>query len=444
MSVANLTKPLPPGQSGLPFVGETISFFRDPQFTQKRFQQHGPIFRTHVLGRPTAVMIGEDAARFLLHEGFEHFSWGAGWPQNFRTLLGRSLFLMDGEEHKRNRKLITPLFYGQALQGYLLTMHEIMQKYFIKWEKTQQFPWFTEFKKMTFEIASTLLIGSRPGAENDELSQLFTDLTNGLFALPLNWPWTTFGKAVKARNLLMAYVEKKIIERQKQGAEMVGERPDALTLLVHSRDEQGGQLDLEELKAQAILLLFAGHETTTSLLTSLCLHLAQHPQVLEKAREEQKVVNPSATPTMEEVRRMSYLDQIIKEVERVDPPVPGGFRGVVKPFEFNGYHVPAGWQVQYSILRTHYDEAIYTNPEQFDPGRFDPHQANYSPFSLIGFGGGPRLCIGKGFALLEIKLLMSHLLRFYQWQLKPDQDLTVVRIPTAHPKDGLLVQFAPL
>lgn len=444
MSVTESTKPLPPGQSGLPFVGETLSFLRDPHFVHKRYQKYGPIFRTHILGRPTVVMSGEEAARFLLHEAFDHFSWSQGWPKNFHTLLGRSLFLMDGEEHKRNRKLITPVFHGRALQGYLLTMDEIIQKYIKKWEQEKQFAWFTEFKKMTFEVASTLLIGSRPGPENDHISELFTTLADGLFAPPINLPWTAFGRAVRARDELMAYVEEKVKERQKQVAEEVGDRPDALTLLVHSRDENGEQLDLEELKAEAILLLFAGHETTTSLLTSLCLHLAKHPPVLEKARQEQQMVNPSTPPTMEELRQMSYLDQIIKEVERIDPPVPGGFRGVVKPFDFQGYHIPAGWQVQYNIVRTHYDETVYTNPEQFDPGRFDPSQANHSPFSLIGFGGGSRLCIGKGFALLEIKLLLSHLLRHHQWQLVPGQDLTIVRIPTTRPKDDLLVQFAPL
>ena len=439
----SFSKPLPPGRSGLPLVGETLQFLRNPDFVAQRTAEYGPIFRTHLLGRPAVIMSGPEASRFLLHEGMAHFSWGEGWPQNFRVLLGRSLFLMDGEEHKRNRKLLTPAFHGRALEGYASTINDITHKYLQQWTAQKRFPWFIEFKKMTFEIASTLLIGSQPGAENDQLSQYFTDLTNGLFAVPLNLPWTTYGKAIRARDALLAFVEAQIKQRQQQDPAQIGPRPDALTLLVHTRDEDGKMLDLEEIKAQAILLLFAGHETTTSMLTSACMYLAQYPAVWAEARAEQEAIQPSDPPSMEDVRRMVYLDQILKEIERLEPPVRGGFRGVVKPFEFNGYHVPAGWMVQYNIHQTHQNDELYPAPAQFDPQRFADEAPRPNPFGLIGFGGGPRICIGKSFALLEIKMVLSHLLRHYTWQLEPGQDLTMLRIPTNRPKDDLRVVFEP-
>lgn len=437
MSVTD--KPIPPGSFGLPFIGETHKFITGSTYLTERQNLHGNIVRTHILGRPTAVLYGEEANRFILSKGMEHFSWGEGWPKNFRVLLGRSLFLMDGEEHKRNRRLITPAFHGQALVGYLQTMDEIVRKYLRRWEQLEEFAWFIEFKKMTFEIASTLLIGSEPGAENDQLSQYFTDLTNGLFAVPINLPWTAYGKAIRARDALLAFVDEQITKRRHMKLEELNGRPDALTLLVHSRDENGEQLDHDELKAQAILLLFAGHETTTSMLTSSCYFLAKHPEILAKARAEQAQIDLSDPPLIEEFRQMTYLDNFLKEVERITPPVAGGFRGVIKPFEFNGYHVPAGWQVQYGILRTHYDEMIFKDPDQFTPERFE--DATISPFSLVGFGSGPRICIGKAFALLEMKLMLAYLLRYFTWELKPEQDLTMVPIPTLRPKDDLLVRF---
>lgn len=430
------TLPLPPGRFGLPFVGETIGFLRNANFVRERVQKHGPIFKTHILGRPTVVMVGAEANRFVLSKGMEHFSWGEGWPKNFKELLGHSLFVQDGAEHQRNRQLIAPAFHRSALVSYMQMMEEIICSYLAQWEALGQFAWFTEFKKMTFDVASTLLIGSQPGEDTARLSQYFSDLTNGLFALPLRWRWTTYGKALLARDSLLAYVEEQVRQRQQEP------QSDALGMLVQSVDEEGNHLSMEELKAQAILLLFAGHETTTSMLTSFCMALAQQPEVWERARAEQAQIELDRPPTYAQVQQMTYLNQILREVERLYAPVRGGFRGVIKPFEFNGYHVPKGWQLQYNILATHLDGEIYPQPDDFNPDRFDSQQKGQkSPFNLVGFGGGPRVCIGKTFALLEIKLVAAHLLRHYSWELLPEQDLTLSRIPTTRPRDNLQVSF---
>jgi cytochrome P450 len=136
---------------------------------------------------------------------------------------------------------------------------------------------------------------------------------------------------------------------------------------------------------------------------------------------------------------MPYLDQVLNEVERLHPPVAGGFRGVIKPFEFAGYHVPQGWMAQYSILFTHRLPELYPNPEEFNVDRWK--DTKQKPFSLIGFGGGSRICIGLAFAKLEMKLIAAHLLRNYAWDLLPNQSLEPVIIPTRRPKDGLKVRF---
>jgi cytochrome P450 len=143
---------------------------------------------------------------------------------------------------------------------------------------------------------------------------------------------------------------------------------------------------------------------------------------------------------------MPYLDQILCEIERLHQPVGGGFRGVVKPFEFNGFQVPVGWQVVYSIIGSHRLPSFYPEPERFDPDRFSPQRQEHKqrPFSLIGFGGGPRICIGIAFAKMEMKIVAAHLLRSYQWELLPNQRLNSIEIPTSHPRDRLRVRFQPL
>ena len=428
---------LPPGSLGLPFIGESLNFLFDPQFADKRQAKYGNIFKTHILGRPTVVMMGPEANSFILSSHMEHFSWREGWPGTFRELLGESLFLQEGEQHRRNRKLLMPAFHGKALESYFDTIVSISQNYLNQWERIGTFTWFGEMKKLTFEIASKLLIGSEPGEMTDRLSQWFTDLTNGLFMVPLRWSWTPYGRALQARDQLLAHIQKVVEDR------MAHPTKDALGLLVQSEDENGDRLTMEELKVQALLMLFAGHETTTSMLTSLMMAFAQNPEVLAKARLEQDSLAAKGGLNLEQLRQMPYLEQCIQEIERMYPPVGGGFRKVVKEFEFNGYRVPAGWMALYRIDAAHKDPRCYTNIETFDPDRFNPERAEHKryDYSLMAFGGGPRICLGIAFAKMEMKVLAAQVLRQYSWKLTPNQDLSMNPIPTLRPASGVKVHL---
>lgn len=422
---------LPPGTMGLPFVGETLPFLFNSNFVEARYKKYGPIFKTRVLGRSAVFLVGPEAAEFVLSSHIDHFTWRDGWPQTFKTLLGQSLFLQEGEEHRRNRRLMMPAFHGPALVRYISTMEAITQGYLQRWEQQQEFTWYDEFKQLTFEIASQIFLGSHPGAETARLSQLFTTLTNGLFGIGLR-------RAIAARDQILQHLTEVIRQRQQTPTD------DALSLLIQARDEEGNCFSLEEIRAQAMLLLFAGHETTTAMLTWVCLELARHPDVLQRARQEQDHLACQGFLNLEQLGKMPYLEQILSETERFHPPIAGGFRGVVKPFEFNGYHVPAGWLAQYSILLTHQVSEAYVKPECFDPDRFGPgrQELKRSPFSLIGFGGGPRICLGLAFAKLEMKIILAYLLRGYCWNPLPNQRMEPVLIPSRRPKDGLRVQFA--
>lgn len=430
---------LPPGRTGLPIVGESFQFLFDPEFVEKRHRQYGDIFKTHVLGRPAVFMVGAEAAEFLLSSHMDHFSWRDGWPNSFKILLGDSLFVQEGEEHRRNRRLMMPAFHGAALTSYVSTMQTITQDYLEKWQQLGEFVWFDQFKQLTFEIASQLLLGTRSGEETARLSRVFTTLTNGLFGFS-RLPWTRLGRAITARAQILQHLTQVVQDRQQNPAN------DVLSLLIQARDEAGKGLSLQELLDQSLLLLFAGHETTTSMLTWICLELGRHPDVLQRLRTEQAALDSQGSLEMEQFGRMPYLEQVLSEVERLHPPVGGGFRGVIKPFEFHGYHVPAGWLAQYSILATQRSPDVYAEPTRFDPDRFGPERQEHKqkPFSLIGFGGGPRICLGIAFAKLEMKVVMAQLLRHYQWELLPDQNLEALKIPTRRPKDGLKVRLRPL
>jgi len=432
--------PLPPGSLGLPVIGESISFLRDPNFMDKRQKKYGSIFKTHILGRPTVVMIGAEATRFVLMGENQYFT--SSWPPSTEILLGESaLSIQQGSVHQSRRKLLSQIFQPKAIAGYLPIIEPIIQSYLQKWERCGTLTWYPELRNFTFDVACTLLISTDVGSQTP-LSQLFKEWCDGLFSVAIPLPWTKFGKALQAREELLMHIEEIVKLRQQQQTPS----QDALGLLLQARDEEGNSLSLSELKDQILMLLFAGHETVTSAISSLCFLLAKHPEVLARLRTEQAQFALNEPLTMEYLKEMTYLEQVIKEVMRVLPPVAGGFRKVLKPFDFNGYSVPQDWMALYQIVQTHQDNSIYAEPERFDPDRFGLERAEdkQKTFSFVPYGGGARECLGKALAQLVMKAFAVHLVRSYTWDVLPNQNLEFDRIPTPHPRDGLRVRFGHL
>jgi len=142
--------PLPPGSFGLPVVGETISFLRDSDFNEKRHKRYGPVFKTHIFGRPTVMMSGAEANQFLLTNDNRYFV--IDWPHTTKVLLGpASLSVKVGGEHIKRRKLLAQAFQPRALAGYVPTMEAITRSYLNKWERTGELAWYPELRKYTFD-----------------------------------------------------------------------------------------------------------------------------------------------------------------------------------------------------------------------------------------------------------------------------------------------------
>ncbi|MEK0181651.1 cytochrome P450 [Microcoleus anatoxicus] len=425
---------LPPGSFGLPLMGDTLNFLRDSQFAKKRHQQYGNIFKTSIFGQPTVFMCGQEANLFVLSHENQYFV--VSWPPSTKALLGPlSLALQTGADHQNRRKLLYQAFQPRALAGYTEAMEDITERYLERWAKMSEFAWYPELRNYTFDVACKLLVGIDSGSEMP-LGHYFETWCKGLFSIPLDVPWTVFGKAKNSRKLMLAELEKIIRDRQ-QG---IPGGNDALGLLISARDDEGNSLSVEELKDQVLLLLFAGHETLTSAIASFCLLVAQHPDVTAKVRAEQQQFPPTEPLTLEQLKQMTYLEQVLREVLRLVPPVGGGFRTVINACEFGGYEIPKGWSVLYQINQTHQDATVYPEPDRFNPDRFNSERSA-KPFSYVPFGGGLRECLGKEFARLEMKLFAARMIRECEWELLPNQDLNLIRVPTPHPRDGLRVKF---
>jgi len=334
--------PLPPGTEGLPWLGETIAWVRDPlQFARERYTSYGPVWRTHLMGRPCVVLLGPEANRFILSTHMHLFSSRRGWGKPITSLIGDGLSLIDGAEHRRHRRMIQPALHGAMLARYFDVMRDLAVQHTAEWARRGQLKLFDGFKHLSFDIAAYLMLGARTPAETRRLYERFHVFTGGLFAPPA-WklPWTPYGRAWHAGQSLRRTLQELLDVRRADGGDHL------LGLLLAARDEHGAGFTDTELIDELLVLLWAGHDTVTSLLTWAMYELLRHPEVAAAAIAEQEEVAGDEPLSLAHLKQMPLLDRILREAERLHPPAPGGFRGVVAPFEYGGYPLPAGWRVR--------------------------------------------------------------------------------------------------
>lgn len=429
-----------PGSEGLPLVGETIAWRRDPlKFLQRHYTRYGRIFRSKIYGHREITMLGPEANQFILSTHRDHFEWGGGYELFLDPkLFADNLFLQDGPLHDHHRQIILPAFHGRALRGYFDVMHSLARAYAERWAKTGTILAYSELRKLTFEIAARLLLGADTNEQVSRLSHLFDTLARGTQAFPAwDFPWTRHGRARMAAQTLRAYFQDRLDQRR------TTPRSDTLGMLLTAVDELGNSLTDNEIVSQIMMIVLAAHDTTTSSMTWLLLELYRHPEIRSRLQVELAEVTNRGPLGVEQLPHLRYLELVLKETERRHSVLTGLPRKVIKAFEFDGYQVPVGVIVYYSILFTHMIPEVFSQPERFDPDRFAPprNEADRTPFSLVGFGAGPRSCIGQGFARMEMKILTAVLLDNYDWNVLDGQNLRPTYSPTNRPKDGLRLEF---
>ncbi len=431
--------PLPPGSSGLPLLGETLAFIQNSRkFIEERRLLHGDVFRSHVLGDPIVFLLGPEANRWIFAGENKYLS--NRWHRSARKLLGKqSVAMLNGGAHLERRRLLAPHFTYNAMRHFVPRIEALVQRHCEQWlSAPQPFKAADAVRALVFEVAIVLMMGeSRVDAAY--MSRLFKQWVAGLFAaVPLELPFTAFSRGVAAEKEMRAYLAPLVAEREK----LTGQPPDTLGSLLSARDEQGRPLSRDAILDELQLLLFAGHDTTVTATTNLMMLLAQHPEVLQRCQREQQELAGQGPLTLESLRAMPYLHQVIQEVMRVIPPIGGAFRVTTQDVEYGGYRIPKGWQVSLSIRSAH-QGAPWTSPERFDPERMGPERNEQKPQGVyIPFGGGPRVCVGQHFAMVEMAVVTALLLRGYQWELVPGQDLSPIPFPIPLPRDGLLVRFS--
>ena len=435
--------PTPPGARGLPLLGESLQFLRNPNdFANERWARYGPVFYSHMLGKPTVFMRGAEANHWIFSGEGKYLE--NEWSPAVRALLGPDcLAVIGGESHKRRRRLFAPHFRRVGMDACIPGIESVARKHIRRWRTDAELGPVAMVPRMRaaiFEIAARYVLGdpSDLGAPLPEVSKALEQFVDGLFvALAVKIPGSKFAAATAARDKLNTLLEDLVMRRDSGGRR----GPDVLSTMLEVRDESGEPLPRSTIVDELLLLLFAGHDTTVTASTNILYHLAKSPQAYAAIRDEQDTLeDPSFT--LETIRSMTYLEAALKESMRLIPPIGGAFRVMLEDTNFAGFCMPKGWRIAVGPRAVHSDPQLYPDPERFDPSRWLDGGPELPPFAYIPFGGGPRTCIGQHFAMLEMVVLQALFIRAFDWKLAPNQDLSFTQLPVPRPRSGLVLELS--
>ena len=419
------------------YVG--VPIFKDVKFITSQgyslvegWHHHGTVFKTNFVMNKFAVLIGPDANHQVLHDQSAHLSSYLGRRFLVEPIFGRPMVMQDDPEHRRTRHLINPGFHHTMLTRYFNALDSTAQAWLEDRAKQDKISLNYELLRMTLSVGIRILLGVQDQYEFETIEYNYNYLIKGPAALlRLNVPFTVYGKALRARKQLKHQLSEIIMRRRQLGS--LHDSQDLLGLFLHAVQEDNSPLPDGQIIDEAISLMSASHFTTASVLSWAMFELAAHANWRDRLRQELDQIIGNEPLNARHLRQLTQMTYFLKEIERLYPPIPILVRGVLKDVEYAGYRIPPGWSVIMPLFLTHRLPEIYSNPEKFDPDRFAPprEEDKQMPFSLLGFGSGAHVCIGREFALMEIRIFLAYLLRRYNWTITPNySDLTPVLSPT--------------
>ncbi|KAK3582658.1 hypothetical protein CHS0354_001708 [Potamilus streckersoni] len=328
---------------------------------------------------------------------------------------------------------------GTTLSSYVPTIQHIVRSYICNWYNRRQVLACPEIKILTFDVSSKVLAGfDIDENECHRLETVFETFVSGLFSLPYSIPLLGISKALQARDELLKEIEECILRKRDSGD--LAHASDALSYLMAIDGRE--KLSLIELKETCLELLFAGHQTTASAASFLMIQLGQREDL--KSRIKNELVENGLHDSIhgndldfQTIRRLHTVNNVVREVLRLSPPVGSGFRKVIQTFELEGFQIPKGWKVAYSIRDTHEMSHAFDSPDHFDPDRWK--SVSYNRYEYIPFGYGKRKCPGNELAMLFLKIFAIELSRCSMWTLQ--NNTTSFTFPISFPVDDLPIQF---
>jgi cytochrome P450 family 110 len=420
-SKGGLMLPKGPKGSWLP----TLKFIRSPRKMLEQWRsQFGDPFYLLALNGPIVLTGREDLIREIFGTDPDKFDQFA--VQTIVPLLGSgSIFALTGAAHRRERKLLMPMFHGDRMRSYGADMCELA---FTKAEDKLTAGRFEALPMMTdisFRVIVKNIIGGTDPQEVERLvaaSQSVIKAINPLLLFTKRSHFSFFGltpwdRFIQAKEKLFNLVDQ-IIDSHLSRDE---KHDDILSLLCQATYEDGQAMSREHIRDELLTFSFAGHETTALTLTWAMYHLHRHPPVLRKLQEE--LDSMQGDPS--EFAAAPYLKACIQETLRIHPIVTEVVRKLREPMELGEFTIPAGFTVSPVAVLAHYNPDVFPQPDEFRPERFI--DKSYSPFCYMPFGGGHRRCIGAAFASYELAMVLGTLIKHFSFELIESQEVVPVR-----------------
>ncbi|HWM85283.1 MAG TPA: cytochrome P450, partial [Kofleriaceae bacterium] len=316
----------------------------------------------------------------------DNFTRQSGSPSFLQKLLHPDAVpFLDGDRHRTRKRLLLSAFTESALDSYLPGIFRIIDRFAGGWAEAGERAIGGELAQLGFDIADMLFAGSDPRTSNTEGADDFGTLIRGTFAPPVNLPFTAYGKAIRARDRLRAYIAKAVATR--------GSAPgSALALLVAARGDDGEALSREELEIELLHFFFAAHGGLTAALAWLLVVLGEHPDLAARLRAEADEVLGGAVPVLARTRELAMARAVSREVLRAYPIAPVTFFGVArKHLELDGFAIEAGWKGAGAIWATLQDRSTFRDPTAFMGDRLPDAAVEALPRNaFVPQGGGPR------------------------------------------------------
>ena len=437
MSVA--PRPIWPG-------GHMGVFARDRLgFMERTAREYGDIVRLDFNGYPVFLVSSPQVIEEVLVLKNRSFTKGRGLGRT-RRILGNGLLTSEGEFWRRQRRLAQPAFHARRIEAYGEIMFELTQKMLANWQEGQVRDVHQDMMTLTLAIVARALFGFDIDGEGARRVRAalevglhhFNHQGRTFYLIPEWLPTPENLRFEKAARTLDEVVYEIIRQHRAQGTPS----EDLLSMLLEARDEDGSQMTDTQVRDEVMTLFLAGHETTANALSWAWMLLAQNPEAEGRLHAELDAVLEGRPPRVSDLVNLPYTQNTITEVLRLYPPAYVIDRQAAEEVQIGHVILPAGSTVLMSQWVVQRDPRWYDEPERFRPERWEGDFSRRIPdFAYFPFGGGPRLCIGKPFALQEAALVLASVAQRYRLALEPGHKIAMQTSITLRPRRGIFVRL---
>jgi len=442
-----LNAPHPPGPRGHFLLGSLPEFARDILgFLDACAREHGDVVFVRLAGWDVFLLNHPDLIDEVLRKNRDNFVKHSFFWRHVDSIFGKGLLTSEGEFWLRQRRLAAPAFHPDRIASYGGAMVNYSERLVDGWRDGEIRDVHKDMMRVTMEIVSKTLFDADVERDVDEVGQAFEVVLKeiaGRFRRPFKIPdWVPTPGNLRYRRgvaLLDRLVTRVLQERRTAP----GDRGDFLSMLMSARDEDGSAMSDRQLRDELVTLFLAGHETTAIALSWTWYLLAHHPLVKDRLVAELFEQIERRPATVADLPRLPYADAVVKEAIRLYPPAYVLGREARADCEIGGWRVPARATIYMSPWVTHRDPRWFASPEKFLPERWlDGLAARLPRFAYMPFGGGPRVCIGDRFAMMEAVLILATVARRYLFERVSEEPIVPFPSITLRPEGGIWMKLS--